>query len=960
MKEYKSTQGFDLVSADRLEEYQADGLRFIHKKTGCEIYHVRNNDSENLFAFIFYTPPEDNCGTAHIIEHSVLAGSEHLPVKYPFLQLLKSSVYTFLNAMTFPDRTLYPASSTVEKDYFNLMKVYGDAVFFPLLRKETFWQEGIRYEKDRSGKLEKQGVVYNEMKGSYSEQSSILDEYSCRSLFPDTAFRFDSGGEPEHIPELTYQQFAAFHKRYYHPSNCRIFLYGNIDTEKQLRFLNREFLNGFSAGEKIASVPMQKKYDKHFYLSRSFPSGESDTKKGSAAISWLCGDSSDIHYVLKSKIISKVLFDDPSSLLYRRIIDSKIAEDISSVTGVSSYIRQTLYCVGIRGLEKGKTDDFENLVFSGLRDIASENIDHDFIEAALNRLDFHSRELKSGFGLVLLQRMIPGWIYRDSPDATLCRIDAVEKLKKEYAENSSLFNDFIKKEFLENPHYSVVSLFPEEEKKERESETAALTAEIEENIEQFEKYKKSKDSDADIAKIPVLEKSDIPLELKAPDFVKEERNGSVWYFNKIFTGGIVYIDIFFDIDKLDEKYLPYIPLFCSVLEESSLPGIPYYDVAARLDILAGQWSVSEMCEADITGHAQKNILVRFAAMENRAEEAARFMSRLLKEGEVFDPERIKAVVHRMRNDLKEIIIEDGSGIAELQASGMVSETSRVCSLWEGIPQFFFLENIDTDDKAAIDKIADTLLFLRDTVFGLCGKTVNIVSGAGYDEKGVISFIDESFPSCRKNISAAAASDFIPLSGTDCFITGSLVNHTALALPWNGIEGSEYIPEAALAHILTTGYLWEKVRMEGGAYGVSASSNMTEHIFCFSSYRDPNIESTFDFFKKSLVHIASGDLSEETLSNAVINLSGNELRPFAPGRKGLIDCIRDMRGITWELRKKRRQLLLNLSAGDIISAAERLSGCFSLSAASVIAGKECAEKESGFLNKRNCRKINIPV
>ncbi|MBR5915338.1 MAG: insulinase family protein, partial [Spirochaetia bacterium] len=382
---------FELISTTDLPEYNSTGYFYKHKRTGCQVFHIKNNDPENLFAFIFQTPSENNCGTAHIMEHSVLAGSEHFPVKDPFLQLLKGSVYTFLNAMTYPDRTVYPASTVVEKDYFNLMKVYGDSVFFPLLRRETFMQEGIRLEKNPDGRLEWQGIVYNEMKGSYSDPAAILDEYSRRTLFPDTAYKYDSGGVPDAITELTYEQFLAFHKKYYSPSNCRIFLYGNIDTEKQLEFLEKEFLYRFDSDTGAADcVMLQKKYDKPFRFDTTCPASE-DAEEGSASLSWLCGETIDVDYNIKARILSDILLDNPSSLLYRRIEESDIAEDVSSVTGVYCGIRQAMFAVGVRGIEKERVGEFRTFIEEQLKDIAAKPIDGALVEAALSKADFRRK-----------------------------------------------------------------------------------------------------------------------------------------------------------------------------------------------------------------------------------------------------------------------------------------------------------------------------------------------------------------------------------------------------------------------------------------------------------------------------------------------------------------------------------------------------------------------------------------
>ena len=948
---------FELLKTDRLEEYNSEGFSYIHRETGCQVYHVKNDDPENLFAFIFTTPPEDNCGTAHIMEHSVLAGSESFPVKDPFLHLMKSSVYTFLNAMTYPDRTLYPASSVVPKDYFNLMKVYGDAVFFPLLRKETFMQEGIRQELNKEGKPEWQGVVYNEMKGNYSEQGAVLDEYSNRILFPDTAFRFDSGGDPDHIPELTYEKFKAFHRRCYHPSNCRIFLYGNIDTRQQLDFIEKEFLCRFDGKqEKVPPVPLQEKYDRRFRYSATFPAADG-VDEGSASVNWLCGESTDPEYLFKLRVLSDILLDNPSSLLYRRIVESDIAEDVSSVTGISSCKRQSVCSVGVRGIDKERIEEFEKFIFDELADIASETVPAEVIEAAFSKLDFRMREKHSRFGLALLQIMVPGWIYCDSPTATMCLREAFENVRKEYAADPELFNRFIKSELLENRHYSVVSVFPEEEGEENAS-GIPCTGDSEDDMKLFEEYKEREDSPENLALIPMLRREDISVEPVKPEFEKTTSGRDTFYTNHIFTGGIVYTDIFFDVGQLSDRYLSYIPLLCALLEEAGLPGLPYYKVAAKMDNLAGRWFVSTCCESCMDGSTRKMLMVRFASLEEKVRDSAAFMAEILKESCLDDMDRIKAVITGVRNDLKEEIFDNGHFVAEMSASGRLSESSHVFSLWNGIPQLRFLEGLDTENITQMKETAEILNQVRNFAFSAGERTFNIVccdsfDAAGYREQlGSLCFAGESTLS-------PDPTRFVPSFGSECYQTGSLVNYNARVISAEGCP-MDMIPAAALSHILSTGYLWEKVRMEGGAYGASASSDYMDRIFNFSSYRDPAIESTYSTFREAFSEKTMERITGEILEKTVIKLAGQELKPKSPANRGLGDCIRDMRGITFDIRKKRLELLLKLSVNDIIETAEVLRKNGDRESCTVIAGKGSVSKEKKFLEKNGFKRIKISI
>lgn len=948
---------FRFLNADCLDEFNSTGFSYIHEETGCRVYHVKNDDPENLFAFVFTTPPEDNCGTAHIMEHSVLSGSENFPVKDPFLHLMKNSVNTFLNAMTYPDRTLYPASSVVPKDYFNLMKVYGDAVFFPLLRKETFMQEGIRFETDKEGKLGLQGVVYNEMKGNYSEQGAVLNEYSHRSLFPDTAFRFDSGGEPDAIPELTYEKFRAFHEKYYHPSNCRIFLYGNIDTETQLDFIEKEFLCRFSGKkEPAAPVPLQEKYGESFRYTAGFPASEG-VEDGSASVNWLCGESTDPEYVFKMRILSDILLDNPSSILYRRIVESDIAEDVSSVTGICSTRRQTICSVAVRGIDRENVDEFGRFIFRELEDIASQTIPEELVEAALSKIDFRMREKNPHFGLSLLSGMVPGWIYCDSPVATMCRRAPFEAVRAEYMADKELFNRFIRSELLENPHYSLVSVFPEDENNKPETKVA-IPENYEKDLSLFEAYKNSIDTPEAIALIPKLHRDDISVDIKKPDFTRETSENGLFYTNRIFTGGIVYTNIFFDAEKLNDRYLAYIPLLCALLEETGLPGIPYYEVSSRMDILSGSWYISNISESCTDGSVRKYLMVRFAALEEKARESASFMFEILKNGCLDDTDRIKAVITSIRNDLKEEIFDNGHYIAAMAASGRLSESSYMYSLWNGIPQLQFLESLDTDNEEQMKETARILEQVRNFVFSDVGRIFNIVCCDDFDAEDYRKHLS-GLCFVRESSITADPTPFVPSYGAECYETGSLVNYNARVIKADGCP-LDMVPAAVLSDILSTGYLWEKIRMEGGAYGASASSDFMDRIFNFSSYRDPALEATYDIFRKAFSEEEAGKITEDILEKSVIKLAGQELRPKSPSLLGLSQCVRDFRGITYEIRKKRLESLLGLSMKDITDTIEVLRNNGDKEACVVIAGKDSVKKEKKFLDENRFKKIKISI
>ena len=369
--------GFTVLSVNKISEYKGRGIRLRHDVTGADVYHFHNDDKENLFSFAFKTPAADNSGVAHILEHCVLAGSEKYPIKDPFLSMMNGSMNTFLNAMTYPDKTVFPAASTVERDYFNLMSVYADAVFFPLLREEMFMQEGVRFEPQDDGTALPSGVVFNEMKGAYSNHDSIAAEYSYRFMFPDNPYKYDSGGEPAEIPTLTYQEFKDYHARYYHPSNCRIFLYGNIDTASQLEFLQNEALCRFSGtAEPAEDIGFQKDWDspRTETVTSPYSSDEDEEAGATLTLNWKCGSTEDSINILEFEVLTEALIGNMGAPLYKSVVESGVGEDLSPVSGLDTDLREMVFSVGVRGSSIEKREEFEQLIMGELKKLAETGI----------------------------------------------------------------------------------------------------------------------------------------------------------------------------------------------------------------------------------------------------------------------------------------------------------------------------------------------------------------------------------------------------------------------------------------------------------------------------------------------------------------------------------------------------------------------------------------------------------
>ncbi|MDR3123528.1 MAG: insulinase family protein, partial [Treponema sp.] len=577
--------GFEILAELDLGELNAKGIWARHTKSGAQVFHVLNDDAENLFAFAFATAPEDSTGAAHILEHSALCGSENYPLKDAFLVLAQGSLQTFLNAWTFPDKTVYPASSPNEQDYFNLMAVYGDAVFRPLLSEWTFLQEGHRLafapgeNSPSAEKLRITGVVYNEMKGAYSSMDEYAGRWSIRAALPDTPYAFDSGGDPEKIPELTLEGLRDFHRRRYSPANCRIFLAGNIPTEKQLRFLAEKFLDSLPAGEAAPPIPRAKRWTEPQTIVVPCPAGPD--QKSIALLSWLLDDSADTAETMAFSALAEILLGHDGSPLTRLLVESGLGEDLAPASGLETDLKETVFAAGLRGVDRSGAGNIaakiEKLILGELQRLASEGIPREEIEAALLSMEFANREIRRSGGpysLVWMQRSLRAWLHGGKPWDSLLFAGPFAELQCSLEADSRYFEKLIQRRLLDNPHRALIVIDPQpgfQEQKDAKlaaelaGKEAALTGEERQGIidkaAELEKIQSEKDSPEALAAIPHLSRKDLAPDIETVPRELLDARGVPVIGHEIFTNGISYGDFFIPLDILESGDYPWLPLF---------------------------------------------------------------------------------------------------------------------------------------------------------------------------------------------------------------------------------------------------------------------------------------------------------------------------------------------------------------------------------------------------------------
>lgn len=974
--------GFEIVSVEDLPEMKATGIFARHLVTGLEVYHILNDDEENLFAYAFMTPPEDSTGVAHILEHSVLCGSKNYPLKDPFMVLAKQSVKTFLNAMTFPDKTVYPASSMVRKDYFNLMSVYGDAVFFPLLEPWVFKQEGHRFEFNEKEEVSIQGIVFNEMRGNYSSFDSVAGDWSLRSLLSGTPYEHDSGGDPADIPALTYEQFQDFHSRYYHPVNCKVFLCGNISTEQQLELLQNQFLSHFSAAPKPEPLSPLSPLTAPLSFEVPAPAGETkDVSKVTLMLNWLLCDSTDTVALMEANLVSQVLLGHDGAHLNRALLESGFGEDLSPTMGLETEIRHMCFTAGLRGASRDKTDAFESLVFQTIKDLVEKGIPSADLETAIRSIDFSNREVRRAsapFSLILMRRALRGWIHGFEPSATLRYVPAFEEVKKRIAENPRHLEDLMQKWFLENTHRSLVTVYPDLNYEKRLDEQlasrirlfeATLTPEKKETLikEQavFFANQKEEDKKEALDLIPHLHVADLPV---LPDAIPTDiqLSGSVpVLLHEQPTNGIAYIDIAIPVDGFPASEYPLLPFFTSILVSMGLPGMEWPEVSAISARLTGGFGTMLFTSSAVPDTilpppltqdslGRDFLILRVKMLEELIEETLPFVFKFLHEADFSDTKRLTDLLLEYRNDLDSSLAPAGHQYAIARAAARTGRTKAVDEIWNGITQIKFVRKIASSIKTpqACEKLVLRLDSIRNELLS-SGMIVNVTGTDSIVSSvmNTLSPLTAPFTAPKKlQDSTHESALYALISGESAssaeLITASLqVGFAAAVLPSPSYGTEEQPTDTVFAHWLASGLLWEKIRTTGGAYGAFSYPDPLENIFVFATYRDPSPVKSLEVFKESLEIACQTTIDPEILEKTITGCYSREVQPRSPSDKGFTAFIRLLNGITDESRHKKIERILSVTPLDMQKTAFRLLSDWPSVRLAVLAGKKMISEES---------------
>lgn len=945
---------FTLIRETEVAELNGIVKEYRHEPTGAEYISVENNDNNKVFGITFRTPPADSTGIAHILEHTVLCGSRKYPLKDPFVQLLKGSLQTFLNAMTYPDKTVYPIASQNGQDFYNLVDVYLDAVFFPRITPAFFRQEGWHYELENpESPLTCKGVVYNEMKGAYSSPDSLLLERSQQSLFPDTTYGLDSGGNPDVIPALTYGDFREFHEMWYHPSNARIFFYGNDDPAKRLEILE-EYLGGFQTLETPpdSSIPLQAAFSKPVEIEEPYAAGDEDSK-AFTTVNWALPEGS-LHFALT--VLDHILTGTSGSPMRKALIESGLGEDIAGF-GLETHLRQPVWSIGMKGADVPNLGKIEALIFQTLENLVKNGIDRGDIDAALNSFEFDLRENNRGFcpqGLSVMLNMLETWLYGWDPLALAAYEKPLTGLKEALAANPRYFEELIETNLLNNTHRATIRLVPDSQMAEKEEaddaarlqavKDAMIPDEIKRTINSANRLldmQKAPDSPAAVKTIPLLQRSDLNPEIRTiPRAVEEFENATV-LFHDLFTGGIAYVDIGLDLHVLNADEIPWVSLLGSMLLEMGTEKEDFASLAQRIARnTGGLYAAPVHAAPENSSESVSRLFLRGKCMTAQIGELFAILSDILFLPAFDNPKRFKEVLLEQKAEMESGLIPSGHTAVLSRLKARWHESARAAEAMGGIDALFFHrgveQRVDNEWPRIFERIQGILKKL------LAGGLVINVTADAKDRPAIFQTLEKflsEFPN-PGNSSSNVWKFKTPLSQSEALLVPSRVNYVGSAI--NLFEkGYEYDGSAlVITKYLRTAWLWEKIRVQGGAYGAVCAFEPNCGTFAFASYRDPNLADTLEAYAKTGEFLKNADIDDDELTRALIGAIGGIDTYLLPDAKGYTDTLRWMTGYTDEKRQLRRNEVLSTTAEDFRQFGEFLT--MDNACISVLGSKEAVE------------------
>ena len=955
---------YEILDEHRVEDVQSDGFILRHKKSGARIAILSNNDDNKVFYIGFRTPPEDETGVPHIIEHTTLCGSKKFPVKDPFIELAKGSLNTFLNAMTYPDKTVYPIASCNDQDFKNLMDVYLDAVFNPNITKyeEIFKQEGWHYElTGRDDELKINGVVYNEMKGAYSSPDEVLSSQIYRSLFPDNTYSKDSGGNPEYIPKLTYEAYLDFYHKYYHPSNSYIYLYGDMDVVERLEWLDKEYLSLYDYKKVNSEINKQPAFDKIKNVEAQYSITMDDSQENKTYLSYnrVVGDTLDEMLYQAFDVLDYALVSSPGAPVKQALIDAGIGDDVYG--SYDAGILQPVFSFVAKNANASQADEFESIIENTLKEVVKTGINKEALLAGINSSEFKFREADFGQfpkGLLFGLNCLDSWLFDDmKPFIHLECLGTFAKLRK--AVDTDYFEKLIQEYLLDNTHGSSVTVKPkrglgnEREEalaKELSDYKASLSDEeikkLIEDTEHLKKYQEEPSSDEDLRKLPMLTRADMKKNAMPFSNIEDELLDVKVVRHDIESNGIDYISFLFDAGDFAQSELGYLGFFTNALGLVSTEKYSYTDLANATNIYTGGISTGTASHPDIKDRNNFvfKLEVKLKVLEKNLDKALELMEQMLLSSDFTDTKRLGELVAQIKARLQANLSSSGHLVAAMRSMSSFSRYALYQDELKGVAFYRSICRIEKELSESPKNVSDKLAAIAKKLFA---RNRMLISFTGNNEA-----YGNAKPSLEKVISGfdkmSAVGNQAEVhfnTAKEAFIDASQIQYVAKTGDFI-CEGYEYTGALRLLRIiLSYDYLWINVRVKGGAYGCMNTFLRSGESY-FVSYRDPNLSDTLDVYDRIPEYIKSFSPDERDMTKYIIGTFSALDTPMNPEAKGSRSLSAYLEGITYEQIQKERNEILNAQPEDIRRLADLVEAVLKKDSICVIGNENMIKESAG--------------
>ena len=937
----KNLFGFKLKQLSYIKIMDAYFYELIDIKTGAKHIHISRDDKENTFAIAFKTIPKDSTGVAHILEHTILCGSKKFPVRDPFFSMLKRSLSTFMNALTSSDWTMYPFATENKKDFYNLMDVYTNAVFFPKLDSLSFMQEGWRFEMV-GDKLTYQGVVYNEMKGAMSLPEQILYRNVLKELLPDTTYQNNSGGEPLEIPKLTHKMLKDFHKEHYHPSNSFTFTYGDMPLKEHLKFLRNNVLKGFNKIKIDTDVEKNRRWKTHKVCEYPYPFSDSGKKenKYQFCIAWLVGDVQNIEETILLTILSYILVETSASPLRKALIESELGSSLSDMNGLEADMREAMFCCGLKDIKKADSKKVKKIIFDVLNEIVKNGLSDDLLKAALHQIEFSRKEITNRpypYGIKLVLNISSIWFHGGNVEKVLNIDDSLDNVKKTIFKKNAIPN-LIKKYFLNNEHYVEFLLKPDSKMSQKEDEKVKKelskireklsSKEIKEIKKNSKELIKLQAQEEDISVLPTLKISDINKNIKSLKTQKINKN--VFYYN-VRSSDIFYFVFKSGLKKVEKELIPFVPIFSTVLSRIGTKNRDYSEISKLMSLYTGGIGFSfSACMK----HNKKRDLIFFLesgakALKENKPKMFEILEEIIFETNFNDLARLKTILMEYKANLEMSILQSGHIYAKMLASRKFTNLSKLREKWNGISQLHTIKKLtDNLNQKSLEELREILRKIYKFVFR---QNNSFYAAIGDEEllkdadKNIFN-IEKGFSKDTKSYFTYPAKEFESEVFNEGWTMPTNVAFTAEVFKTIDITHKDAPSLLVIAKLVQSMFLHKEIREKGGAYGAFANYDLEEGLFSFGSYRDPNIKETFDVYSRVGDFIKNrNNFTNQDIKEAILQVCSGMYKPDTKVGLAQKTFLRKITNLKDSDRKEFKTRLLGLNKDKIVKSAENYFG-----------------------------------